>query len=126
MSWQAYVDEQLVKTKAVNQGAIIGHDGNTWATSPGFTVSPADGKALVGLFSNPTDASAKGINAGGNKYITVKADNRSIYGKKGPGGIVTVKTGKAVVIAVYGEGQQPGNAANVVEKLADYLIENGY
>jgi len=110
----------------VNQAAILGQDGNTWATSAGYSISPADGKGLAALFANASDASAKGVNVGGHKYITVKADNRSIYGKKGAGGVVAVKTGKAVVVAVYGEGQQPGNAANVVEKLADYLIENGY
>lgn len=124
--WQAYVDQQLLGTKTVNQAAIIGHDGITWATSAGFTVSPKDGAALVALFDSPSDAAAQGVAVGGSKYITVKADNRSIYGKTGPGGVVAVKTGKAVVIGVYGEGQQPGNAANVVEKLADYLIENGY
>jgi len=126
MAWQQYVDQNLVGTGKVAKGAILGLDGNTWATSPGFKVSPAEGQGLAALFNNPGDAFTKGIHISGNKYLAVKADNRSIYGKKGPGGSVVVKTGKAVLVALYEEGQQPGNAASVVEKVADYLIENGY
>jgi profilin len=56
----------------------------------------------------------------------LKADDRSIYGKKGATGCVCVKTGKAVLIGVYNENTQPGQAATTVEKLGDYLIEQGY
>jgi profilin len=47
-------------------------------------------------------------------------------GKKGTAGVVLVRTGQAILIGVYNESAQPGNATNTVEKLADYLIENGY
>ena len=36
MSWQAYVDSNLVGTKFVTQAAIFGHDGGKWAASAGF------------------------------------------------------------------------------------------
>lgn len=39
MSWQAYVDDQLMSTKMVTHAVICGHDGNIWAQSAGFTVS---------------------------------------------------------------------------------------
>jgi profilin len=39
MSWQSYVDDQLMATKFVNHAVIAGHDGNIWAQSAGFTVS---------------------------------------------------------------------------------------
>ena len=39
MSWQSYVDDQLVATKMVKHAVICGHDGNIWAQSAGFTVS---------------------------------------------------------------------------------------
>jgi len=126
MSWQAYVDEQLVGTKNLSQGAIIGHDGNTWAASSGFGLKAGEGNALVSLFKTPSNAFSAGITVNGVKYLGIKGDERSIYGKKGSGGIVTVKTGQSIVIGVYSEGQQPGNAANTVEKLGDYLIDNGY
>jgi len=42
------------------------------------------------------------------------------------GGVCCVKTGKCVLVGAYDDKVQPGAAANVVEKLADYLIEQGY
>lgn len=36
MSWQSYVDEQLVGTGNITQAAIVGLDGNAWAQSAGF------------------------------------------------------------------------------------------
>lgn len=39
MSWQAYVDTNLVGTGSVSQAAIYGAQGGVWASSPGFAVS---------------------------------------------------------------------------------------
>jgi hypothetical protein len=41
MSWQAYVDDQLVGTQMVNKACIIGLNGGMWAQSAGFTVRRA-------------------------------------------------------------------------------------
>jgi profilin len=38
MSWQAYVDTNLVGTGKVSKAAIHGHNGALWATSKGFNV----------------------------------------------------------------------------------------
>jgi len=126
MSSQSYIDDQLVGSGHIAKGALVGFDGSTWATSPGFTVSAAEGAALVAMFNNPANVFASGITAAGCRYLALKSDARSIYGKKGTSGVVCVKTGQCVIVGVYGEKQQPGSAANSVEKLADYLIENGY
>ena len=40
MSWQAYVDDQLVGTQMVNKACIIGLNGGVWAQSAGFAVRP--------------------------------------------------------------------------------------
>jgi len=125
MSWQGYID-QLTGSGNIAQAAIVGHDGSSWATSAGFSVSAGEGAGIANNFKNPSAAQSTGITAAGVKYLTIKADDRSIYGKKGNAGIITVKTGQAILIGVYKEGTQPGAAANTVEKLADYLIENGY
>ena len=42
MSWQSYVDDQLLATKLVSKAAIAGHDGNIWATSEGFPATAAE------------------------------------------------------------------------------------
>ncbi|EGC35955.1 hypothetical protein DICPUDRAFT_151634 [Dictyostelium purpureum] len=104
------------------QAAIIGLDGNEWAKSAGFGLKGTEGKTLAGLFSKQDPGA--GVSVNGNKYMTLKTDSRSLYGKKGSGGVVCVKTGTCVLIGVYDDKLQPGAAANAVEKLADYLIDN--
>lgn len=39
MSWQDYVDNQLLASQCVSKAAIAGHDGGVWAKSEGFEVS---------------------------------------------------------------------------------------
>lgn len=39
MSWQDYVDNQLMASQCVTKACIAGHDGNVWASSKGFEVS---------------------------------------------------------------------------------------
>jgi len=126
MSWQSYVDDQLVGTGHIGQAAILGHDGNPWATSAGWGLKAGEGQAIAGLYKNPSNVFAAGVTVAGAKYLGIKGDERSIYGKKGATGVIMVKTNQAILVAVYNEQQQPGNAANVVEKLADYLLESGY
>ena len=126
MSWQTYVDSNLVGSKSVSKAAIFGHDGSKWAASAGFNVTADEAKKLFAGFKDANTVRANGVFLSGVKYLTLRADDRSIYGKKGAAGAICVKTGKAILIGVYDENTQPGQAANVVEKLADYLIEQGY
>lgn len=39
MSWQDYVDNQLIASHCVSKAAIAGHDGSVWAKTAGFEVS---------------------------------------------------------------------------------------
>lgn len=39
MSWQDYVDNQLLASGCVSKAAIAGHDGGVWAKSDAFEVS---------------------------------------------------------------------------------------
>lgn len=39
MSWQDYVDNQLLASQCVSRAAIAGHDGGVWAKSEGFEVT---------------------------------------------------------------------------------------
>jgi len=89
-------------------------------------VTPAQGTTLAGAFNNADAIRAGGFDLAGVHYVTLRADDRSIYGKKGAAGVITVKTSKAILVGVYNEKIQPGTAANVVEKLADYLIGQGF
>ncbi len=125
MSWQAYVDNNLVGA-GLKQAAIFGHNGTCWAASTGFNVTETEAAALCAAYTDPSGIRARGLFLEGVKYFTLRADDRSVYGKKGPGGVVAVKTLQAILIGIYDEKTQPGQAANIVEKLADYLIDQGY
>ncbi|KAI9721018.1 MAG: hypothetical protein M1812_002497 [Candelaria pacifica] len=133
MSWQAYVDTSLVGTGYVDKAAIFNSEGTSvWASSPGFTVAPAEIKEVVTAFKDKGDAQgikqvqSSGLHVAGERFVVIKADDRSLYGKKGREGIVIVKTQQAILVTHYPESVQPGSATNTVEQLADYLIGVGY
>jgi profilin len=116
----------LVGTGHITQGAIYGHDGNHWAISPGFTIKAPEVTAIIAGFKDISPLRANGLFINGEKYLVLRGDDRSIYAKKGTSGAVVVKTTQAVLLGLYNDKVQPGQASNCVEKLADYLIEQGY
>ncbi|CAK1359844.1 hypothetical protein CBER1_08906 [Cercospora berteroae] len=133
MSWQAYVDTSLVATGNVDRAAIFNSEGNSvWATSAGFTVKPEEMQAVVAAYKDKGDeqgvkkVQSEGLHIAGERFVVIKADDRSIYGKKGREGVVLVKTTQAILVTHYPETVQPGSAANTVEQLGDYLIKVGY
>eukprot|EP01106_Pelomyxa_sp_JSP_P011474 TRINITY_DN3011_c0_g1_i3.p1 TRINITY_DN3011_c0_g1~~TRINITY_DN3011_c0_g1_i3.p1 ORF type:complete len:145 (-),score=63.89 TRINITY_DN3011_c0_g1_i3:111-545(-) len=133
-SWKTYVDTNLVGSGHVTQAAILdANTGATWAKSAGFpdisAATPMGMKESVYLVKdvfNEKTAQEKGIWCGKQKYMTLQVNSRSAYGKALKGGIVIVKTKKAVIVGIYDEKIQPGNATKCVEDLADYLIGVNY
>ncbi|KIO32638.1 hypothetical protein M407DRAFT_241333 [Tulasnella calospora MUT 4182] len=126
MSWQTYVDTNLVGTGKVSKAAIVGQQGGVWATSPGFTLSQEEQNAVVGAWRDPSVVQASGVKLASVKYFTLQATPEHIYGKKGADGCIIVKTKQAILVAVYGEPTQAPEATTVVEGLADYLRGVGY
>lgn len=116
----------MVGTGCVAKGALIGHNGATWATSPGFNVSSAEALKLMAGFSSPNTLQVNGFEIAGTKYRTLRAESQSIYGRMGATGVVCCKTNQAIIVAYYDENIQPGQCTNVTEKLADYLREQNY
>ncbi|EJF63924.1 profilin, partial [Dichomitus squalens LYAD-421 SS1] len=122
----AYVDNNLIGTGKISKAAILGQAGGVWAASPGFTLSTEEQAAVVRAFSKPDEAQANGIRLAGQKFFTLSANDRSIYGKKGGDGAILVKTKQAVLVAEYTAPVQAPEATPIVENLADYLIGVGY
>jgi len=56
MSWQEYVDVQLVQTGTVAAATITDHAGNPWAATAGFNVDPADAAKIAAGFTDPSGA----------------------------------------------------------------------
>ena len=67
MSWQSYVDDQLLATKQVTKAAIAGHDGTIWATSEGFSVSQEEVKAILANFADQEKLAQNGITIAGSR-----------------------------------------------------------
>ncbi|KAF8934079.1 profilin, required for normal timing of actin polymerization in response to thermal stress [Haplosporangium gracile] len=126
MSWQAYVDNNLVATGKVAKGAIFGLDGSVWATSSNFSVSGAEAIKLIAAFNDISDVAANGLHLEGTKYVFLRNPDNSIYARNGATGITAVKTGQCVLLGFYNENQQGGDCNQVVEGLATYLIGAGY
>lgn len=126
MSWQTYVDSNLVGTGKISRAVILGQQGGVWASSKGYSLSPEEQKAIVASYSNLENLQANGLRLATMKYFVVRADDRSIYLKKGPDGAIVVKTKQAVLVAEYVAPVQAPEATTVVEGLADYLISVGY
>jgi hypothetical protein len=51
--------------------------------------------------------------------------DRLICGKKGVQGFMVIKTQSALVLGMYGLDHQPGEALIVMEKFAQYLVDQG-
>ncbi|KAJ1026153.1 hypothetical protein NDA18_003812 [Ustilago nuda] len=126
MSWQGYVDTNLVGTGKISQAAIIGLKGGVWATTSDFNVAPEEQKAIIAGFDDPSGLQAGGVRANGKKFFTLGVTPKTIYGKQGGDGLVAVKTNQAVLVCVYLAPIVPGEANKVAEGLGDYLISVGY
>ncbi|KAI0826713.1 profilin [Trametes gibbosa] len=126
MSWQAYVDTNLVGSGKISKAAIIGLAGGVWASTPGYTLSAEEQKAIIAGFNDATAVQGSGVRLAGQKFFVLQANPRSIYGKKQADGCVLVKTKQAVLVTEYTSPTQASEATIIVESLADYLIGVGY
>lgn len=154
MSWQQYVDTQLVATRAIAEACLLGKaDAAVWGMTPNFQprgykakVLQADGVTetdtdineaadLVG-FANTGTKSANGFRVNGKKYTVLRTfrDNEYgklvVYGKGKACGICLVATARAIIIGTWDQQKDANhNAANcntACENLGKYLLSVGY
>ncbi|KAF7587294.1 hypothetical protein BBP40_007425 [Aspergillus hancockii] len=112
----------LMGSGQFDKAGILSHDlSGVEASSPGFTISPQELSELAAGFANSDNVMASGVHIGGEKFVAIRADDRSIYAKKGKEGIVIVKAKSCVMVAHHPENVQTPNAATVVENLVDYI-----
>ncbi|KAL2940157.1 Profilin-3 [Bienertia sinuspersici] len=111
----------------LSAAAILGVDGSVWAQSSSFPqFKPDEIAAIVKDFDEPGTLAPTGLHLGGTKYMVIQGEPGAVIrGKKGPGGICVKKTGLALVIGIYDEPVTPGQCNMIVERLGDYLIEQG-
>ncbi|KAJ3686429.1 hypothetical protein LUZ61_015593 [Rhynchospora tenuis] len=131
MSWQSYIDEQLmidVEGNHLTSAAIMGHDGSLWAQSDTFPqYKPEEIAAIMKDFDEPGSLAPTGLFLGGAKYMVIQGEPGAVIrGKKGAGGVCVKKTNMALIIGIYDEPMTPGQCSVVVERLGDYLNDQGY
>jgi profilin len=128
MSWDSYIQDQLLATKCIKHAIICGHDGNIWAKSNEINVDPAEVKSFITNFNQPGQEPFKisGLRIAGEKFMYLSSNEKVARFKKGTSGIHTIKTTQAFIICWYAEPTMPEQAASVTEKLGDYLIQVGY
>ncbi|MQL78743.1 hypothetical protein Taro_011177 [Colocasia esculenta] len=131
MSWQNYVDDHLMcdlgDGHTLAAAAIMGHDGSVWALSANFPqLKPEEVSGIMSDFAEPGHLAPTGLFLGGTKYMVIQGEPGAVIrGKKGSGGVTLKKTGQALVIGIYDEPVAPGQCNMVVERLGDYLIDQG-
>ncbi|XP_050365997.1 profilin-6 [Argentina anserina] len=130
MSWQAYVDDHLmcdIDGHHLTAAAIVGHDGSVWAKNSSFPQFKAEEvAAIMKDFDEPGSLAPTGLHLGGTKYMVIQGESGAVIrGKKGSGGITVKKTGQAMIIGIYDEPMTPGQCNMIVERLGDYLIDQG-
>merc|ERR1712071_459597 len=97
-----------------------------WAKSANFNVSPAELSTFASNYNSPEHFQASGITLAGVRYIFLSGTDRVLRAKKNKSGLHCMKTEKGIILSIYEEPTTPQQAANVVEKLGDYLISHGY
>ena len=110
-------------TGKVDKAVIYSKVGDSvWATSGGLTLQPTEIQEIVTGFDNPTGLQSNRLHIQGQKYMLLRADERSIYGRRDAEGVICVRTKQTILIAHYPGTVQAGEATKIVEQLADYLI----
>eukprot|EP00183_Erythrolobus_madagascarensis_P005983 CAMPEP_0185843850 /NCGR_PEP_ID=MMETSP1354-20130828/228_1 /TAXON_ID=708628 /ORGANISM="Erythrolobus madagascarensis, Strain CCMP3276" /LENGTH=145 /DNA_ID=CAMNT_0028543421 /DNA_START=64 /DNA_END=501 /DNA_ORIENTATION=- len=145
MSWQTYIDSNLLGA-GFCYASICGHDGATWACSPGYTVLPAEASKLNQLLSGTMDdlnsVAANGFFVAGQKYAFTRGEvddedggvpylqGRCKEDGKSSQGIIIYRTTKALIVGVhdpaYSNGASFGKVNTEIGKVADYMFENGF
>ncbi|KAL1507140.1 hypothetical protein AB1Y20_007993 [Prymnesium parvum] len=126
MSWQQYVDSNLVGTGTVTAAGIYDLQGNPWAYSAGFAAQVAEVAAVSAHFAEPAGLAATGATIAGVKYMFVNGEaNSEIYVKKGAAGVCFYRCNTCILVAYHDDKIQPGACKATVAKLGDFLKEQG-
>lgn len=128
MSWQDYVNNNLLGTGACSGALLAGHDGSVWAEGGDIKgrAQPGELAKICKGFDDASPFQANGVYLGGERYIFLTCDGTVMRMKKGAGGAIVVKCLQALIVATYNDTIQPGQCSVVVEKLGDYLKSVGY
>lgn len=123
MSWGEYLSN--LQRDGLKHAAICGLDGASWIqVTDGSNIAQAELASLLSSLGKVDALASGGIKLGGEKYMYISGSDSICRGKKGTGGVHCAKSKTTLVVGIYDDSIQPGQAATVVERMADYLSEN--
>ncbi|KAH7659771.1 Profilin protein, partial [Dioscorea alata] len=101
-------------------GEVVGED------AAGVDGGPEEITAIVNDFNEPGSLAPTGLHLAGTKYMVIQGEAGAVIrGKKGSGGVTVKKTNQALIFGIYDEPMAPGQCNMVVERMGDYLIDQG-
>ncbi|KAB5563916.1 hypothetical protein DKX38_003970 [Salix brachista] len=87
---------------------------------------PEEISSIMKDFDEPGSLAPTGLYLGGTKYMVIQGEAGAVIrGKKGSGGITVKKTAQALIFGIYDEPLTPGQCNMIVERLGDYLLDQG-
>ncbi|KAL7713489.1 Profilin [Entamoeba marina] len=129
MSWQEYVDIELVGSGYCKTALILGNDG----VEKGFTMhSKLEKSEITNITSMFGDSKKRIVGSKmkfkGREFVMTFSNERTIKAQstKDDEGYVLVKTRQLILVVSYGDYITEEQCVLVVEKLADYLIQKGF
>ncbi|XP_011406379.1 PREDICTED: profilin-4-like [Amphimedon queenslandica] len=119
---QQLLQEVLTATGNVETCCLIRKaSGSVKAASIGFEPSKDLVQSLVDGFNELKKVREEGIDFNGASYQCVRADNTSIYGKKGGGsGFIAVQTKQYIIYGSFSTSMYPSITAEAIHSLGDY------
>ena len=123
MSWQAYVDSNLLASGMVTAAGIYDLQGNPWAYSAGFAAQIAEVAAVSGHMhtGDPSGLAGTGVVVAGVKYMFVSGSEQEVYGKKGNDGVVFYMCNTCIIVGYHNDKIQAGSCSATVKELAETL-----
>jgi profilin len=131
MSWQQYVDQNLMCALDTNgttlaSAALVGQDGGVWAQSEAFpAMTPEEVAGIMSVLGGTNPGS---FTIGGVKYMVLMSEepDAKLRGKCKGGGCAISKTAQTLVVGVWAEPVPASSCNKVVEALAEYLLGVDY
>eukprot|EP00667_Euglena_gracilis_P027285 EG_transcript_33538 len=125
MSWQTYVDVNLVGSGHNQYAAIISlADGKLLATSAGFSITPDEVTHLGRLLRSPQEAARGTIVLAATAYPVRRVERDALYGRQGNVSCCVALSKACLVVAVSRETSPEAGPA-LCEGVRDYLLCTG-
>ncbi|KAJ6348191.1 hypothetical protein OIU76_004629 [Salix suchowensis] len=91
-----------------------------------YMFKPEEISSIMKDFDEPGSLAPTGLYLAGTKYMVIQGEAGAVIrGKKGSGGITVKKTAQALILGIYEEPLTPGQCNMIVERLGDYLLDQG-